>query len=119
VETQSPAWLAAPSASPPRAEKLKDLTVPNKTVALHPAAQEHYLNVVNNLASATRDLSPVDEIVDAIRELIESVIVEKTLPGEPIKLKVNGRLAALIGQPAFTGRFTVGEKDGSGRPCWS
>ncbi len=96
METQSPAWLAAASASPPRAEKLKDLTVPNKTVALHPAAQEHYLNVVNNLASATRDLSPVDEIVDAIRELIESVIVEKTLPGEPIKLKVNGRLAALM-----------------------
>jgi hypothetical protein len=36
-----------------------------------------------------------------LRELIESVVVQKTEPGEPIRVKVNGRLAALIGAPAF------------------
>ena len=49
----------------------------------------------------SREGGPQDGIVDAVRELIVSVVVEKTLPGESIRLKVNGRLAALIGQPAF------------------
>jgi hypothetical protein len=31
----------------------------------------------------------------------ESIVVHRTEPGEPIRVKVNGRLAALIGAPAF------------------
>ena len=39
--------------------------------------------------------------IDAVRELVESVVVERTEPGEPIRVRVNGRLAALIGAPVF------------------
>jgi hypothetical protein len=81
--------------------RLEDFSAPNKTVALHPAAQERYLALVDELGRAIREGGSTDEVVDAVRELIGSVIVEKTLPGEPIRLKVNGRLAALIGQPTF------------------
>jgi site-specific DNA recombinase len=81
--------------------KLEELTAPQKAVALHPAARERYLQVVDDLAAAINVGKPAEEIVDAVRELIDSVVVEKTLPGEPIRLKVNGRLAALIGEPAF------------------
>jgi site-specific DNA recombinase len=41
------------------------------------------------------------EIESAIRELIESIVVHRTLPQDPIRLTVNGRLAALIGEPVF------------------
>jgi site-specific DNA recombinase len=81
--------------------KLEELTAPQKAVALHPAARERYLQVLDDLAAAINVGKPAEEIVDAVRELIDSVVVEKTLPGEPIRLKVNGRLAALIGEPAF------------------
>jgi hypothetical protein len=81
--------------------KLEELTAPQKAVALHPAARERYLQVVDDLAAAINVGKPAEEIVDAVRELIDSVVVEKTLPGEPIRLKVNGRLAALIGEPVF------------------
>jgi hypothetical protein len=40
-------------------------------------------------------------MAEAVRDLIESVVVERTKQGEPIRLKVNGRLAALIGEPLF------------------
>jgi hypothetical protein len=40
-------------------------------------------------------------MADVVRELIESVVVERTKPGEPLRLRVNGRLAALIGEPVF------------------
>jgi hypothetical protein len=40
-------------------------------------------------------------MAEALRELIESVLVHKTEPGQPIRLKVNRRLAALIGAPVF------------------
>lgn len=36
-----------------------------------------------------------------LRALIESVVVERTEPGEPIKLRVNGKLAVLVEQPLF------------------
>ena len=34
-----------------------------------------------------------------LRELIESVVVERTETGEPDELRVNGKLAVLVGQP--------------------
>jgi hypothetical protein len=40
-------------------------------------------------------------MASGIRELIESVVVKRTEAGEPIQLRVNGRLAALIGEPGF------------------
>jgi site-specific DNA recombinase len=81
--------------------ELAGLAAPIHVVALHPAAQEHYLNVINDLAAAIKHRSANTEMAASIRELIESVVVHRTEPGEPIRLTVNGRLAALIGQPAF------------------
>jgi hypothetical protein len=46
----------------------------------------------------------------SVRELIESVVVHRTEAGQPIRLKVNGRLAALIGQPVFPDGSVVGVK---------
>jgi site-specific DNA recombinase len=68
---------------------------------LHPAAQERYLSVVENLAAEIRSGGPQAGMAEGVRDLIESVVVERTKPGEPIRLKVNGRLAALIGEPLF------------------
>jgi site-specific DNA recombinase len=81
--------------------ELANLSAPTKAVALHPAAQERYLAIVDNLSAAMAEGGPLDEITGAVRELIESVVVEKTGPGEPIQLQVNGRLAALVGRPVF------------------
>ena len=81
--------------------QLQDLLKPTTTVSLHPAAQERYLSVVENLAAEIRGGGPQAGMAEAVRDLIESVVVERTKPGEPIRLKVNGRLAALIGEPLF------------------
>lgn len=54
-----------------------------------------------NLARTIRDAGPQSEMIGAVRELIDSVVVERTQPGEPIRVRVNGRLAALIGAPVF------------------
>jgi site-specific DNA recombinase len=81
--------------------ELASLSVPVSVIALHPAAQEHYLQVVENLAKAIRNRSTATDMAQSVRELIESVVVHRTEPSEPIRLKVNGRLAALIGEPVF------------------
>jgi site-specific DNA recombinase len=90
--------------------RLQDLSTPSTTVSLHPAAQERYLAVVENLAGAMKEMSQSVEMVEAVRELIESVVVERTKPGEPLRLKVNGRLAALIGRPMFPESSLSGAK---------
>jgi site-specific DNA recombinase len=81
--------------------QLQDLLKPTTTVSLHPAAQERYLSVVENLAAEIRGGGPQAGMGEAVRDLIESVVVERTKPGELIRLKVNGRLAALIGEALF------------------
>jgi site-specific DNA recombinase len=82
-------------------DRIQGLSIPSTTISLHPAAQERYLSLVENLAKAIRDGGPENEMAMAVRELIDTVVVEKTRPGEPIHLKVNGRLSALIQQPMF------------------
>ena len=59
------------------------------------------MSVVENLAAEIRGGKPKVGIEEAVRDLIESVVVERTKPGEPIRLKVNGRLAALVVEPLF------------------
>lgn len=81
--------------------ELASLSAPVKVVALHPAASAHYLKVVNDLAAAISARDGTSIMAASIRELIESVTVHRTEPGEPVRLKVNGRLAALIGAPVF------------------
>jgi hypothetical protein len=81
--------------------KLAQLSAPVKIVALHPAAVSHYLEVVDDLAAAIGKRDGESRMAASIRELIESVVVKRTQPGEPIQLRVNGRLAALIGEPVF------------------
>ena len=49
-------------------------------------------------------------IADAFREMIDDVIGERTEPGQPVRLMVNGRLAALIGEPLFTESSLSGVK---------
>ena len=48
---------------------------------------------MENLATAIRDNGSDSEMARAVRELIKDVIVE------PVRVKVNGRLAALIVEP--------------------
>jgi hypothetical protein len=81
--------------------RIDDLSTPNMTVSLHPAVQERYLSLVEGLAKSIQDRGPENEMAVAVRELIETVVVEKTQPGDPIHLRVNGRLSALIQQPMF------------------
>ena len=80
---------------------LAKLAAPLTVVALHPAAQAHYLKVVEDLAAAVRERDGASRMASAIRELIESVVVQRTEPGQPVRLTVNGRLAALVGAPLF------------------
>ena len=101
--------------------RLDDLSKPVQTIALHPALQERYLALVNDLTTALQEGEPANEIADLVRDLIESVVVERTLSGEPIKLRVNGRLAALIGEPVFpesslSGVEMVAREDSNPRP---
>ncbi len=88
--------------------QLEALSKPVRVVAVHPAAQQRYLAVVEDLARAMRDRADPSEMVSAVRELIESVTVHRTAPGAPIQLTVNGRLAALLGAPVFPDRSIVG-----------
>jgi site-specific DNA recombinase len=81
--------------------EIASLAAPITVVALHPGATAHYLKVVDDLASAIRQRDGAGSMASAIRELIESVVVHRTEPGEAVRLKVNGRLAALIGKPVF------------------
>ncbi|MDB5607090.1 MAG: Recombinase [Bradyrhizobium sp.] len=92
-------------------KQLLDLSPLATTVALHPAALERYLSVVGDLATTINaEEGWVGDMAEAIRQLIESVIIKKTLPGEPIRLKVNGRLAALIAEPIFPESSSSGVK---------
>jgi hypothetical protein len=54
------------------------LAEPVQVVALHPAAQEHYLTVVNDLAEAINSREPGNEMSEALRALIESMVVHRT-----------------------------------------
>jgi hypothetical protein len=81
--------------------QLQDLLKPITTVSLHPAAQERYLSVVENLAAKIRGGAPRAGMGEAVCDLIEPVVVERTKPGEPIGLKVKGRLPPLIGPTLF------------------
>jgi site-specific DNA recombinase len=81
--------------------EIASLAAPITVVTLHPAATAHYLKIVDDLAAAIRARDAATEIASAVRELIDSVVVHRTEPGEPVRLKVNGRLAALIGKPVF------------------
>jgi chromosome segregation ATPase len=83
--------------------RLQDLSAPSTTVSLHPAAQERYLSVVENLATAIRGEGPEKGMTEAVRELIESVAVERTKPGEPIRLKVRSYLGC-VSMAAFRAR---------------
>lgn len=80
---------------------LAKLTEPVKVVTLHPAAQSHYLKIVEDLAAAIRARDAGSEMASAVRELIDSVVVHRTEKSEPIRLRINGRLAALTGAPLF------------------
>ncbi len=77
------------------------LDAPVKVVALHPAAQAHYLRVVDDLTGAIKERGGHSEIAGSVRELIESVVVHRTEKGEPVRLRIHGRLAALLGAHAF------------------
>jgi hypothetical protein len=102
-----------------------DLAEPVGVIALHPQAQANYLRIVDDLAAAIRDRKPGTEIANSIRELIETVTVTKTEPGESLKIEVQGKLAALIEAPVFpTGslsgvKVVAGERYSMYPPTWS
>jgi site-specific DNA recombinase len=81
--------------------ELADLAEPINVIALHPQAQAKYLQIVDDLAAAIRERKPGTEMADSIRELIETVTVTKTEPGDYLKVEVQGRLAALLEAPVF------------------
>jgi hypothetical protein len=64
----------------------------------HPAVN---LRSPENLAQAIRQRDGATAMAGSISELIESVVVQRTEPGEPVRLRVDGHLAALIGEPVF------------------
>jgi site-specific DNA recombinase len=90
--------------------ELSNLPEAVNVVSLHPAAQAKYLRVVDDLAAAIRDRKPASEISVAIRDLIETVTVMKTAPGEPLKIDVQGKLAALLHAPLFPAGSLSGGK---------
>ena len=63
--------------------QLQDLSKPTTTVSLHPAAQERYLSVVENLAVEIRAGGPRAGMGEVVRDLIELVVLlfERTKPG--------------------------------------
>jgi site-specific DNA recombinase len=90
--------------------ELANLAESVNVIALHPQAQAKYLRIVDDLAATIRDRKPGTEMANAIWELIESVTVVKTEPGEALKIDVQGRLAALLDAPVFPSGSMSGVK---------
>ena len=70
-------------------------------IALHPEATAKYLRVIDDLAAAVRDRDSGSEMAMAVRELFESVTVQRSAPGQSLIIDVQGRLAALLRAPLF------------------
>jgi hypothetical protein len=70
-------------------------------ITLHPNAAERYRQKVATVHEALRTGDAASrEAVSLVRELIESISVTPTDPGEPTKLELSGNLAALLGEPS-------------------
>jgi DNA invertase Pin-like site-specific DNA recombinase len=84
-------------------EELLAAEKPPEVVSLHPAAITRYRQQVECLSEAlrTHSLNGDQEPAAAFRELVESVTVMPTLDGEPLKIELRGRLAALLGHDVF------------------
>lgn len=81
--------------------ELEMLKAPANVVALHPAAVAHYLAAVKDLAAAVAVRASDSLIMTGVRDLIESVIVKRTPAGQPLQVRIHGRLASLLGAPVF------------------
>lgn len=81
--------------------QIEELAQPVTVIALHPAAQARYLAAVDSLAATIAERGSDSETAMAIRDLIETVTVRRTEPGQPIALDVKGRLAGLLQAPMF------------------
>lgn len=69
-------------------------------IALHPQAAERYRQKVADVHSALKTGDAAGRAaISLVRELIDSIAVTPTEPGEPLKLQLSGNLAALLGEP--------------------
>ena len=75
---------------------------PVNVVALHPGVMKRYLGQIAALERTLGRADGLSEASIAIRELIESVTVQrKSGAGKGVEVEVSGRLAALLGPKAF------------------
>lgn len=83
---------------------------PDKTaIALHPAAANRYLKLIADLgqsfaagrATGASGLPGGITSSEALRELLDRVIIHPTAPRAPIDVEIRGRLAALMQAPAL------------------
>lgn len=91
------------------------LDEPPKLVTLHPAAVDAYLAKVDRLAAALAgDPGSMIEHVEAVRALVETVVVEPAPTGVTPDLTITGFLARLCGNWAFPQCTLRGGSSGSG-----
>lgn len=90
---------------------------PPKVVSLHPTAVEQYLRDIDRLADLIADDPDAHDtdLADAVRSMIDSVVVEPAPAHTPPELVVNGSLARLTGtglfpQARLTGGSMVAEE---------
>ncbi len=70
-------------------------------IALHPNVAERYRQKVADAHEALRRGDEAGrEAISLVRELIQSISVTPTGPGEPITLELSGNLAALLREPS-------------------
>lgn len=100
---------------------------PENVVALHPEAVARYRAEVETLAEGLRDGQNLTQLASSVRALLTAVLVMETPAGSPVKVSVQGRLAALMGAPVYptaelSGRAVVAEVRCSQapppRPCY-
>lgn len=84
---------------------------PPKVVSLHPGAIAAYLDAVDRLEAALAQHAAArdDEPMRAVRELVESVVVQPPGAGGVVMVEIKGQLAKLVGEDAFpTGKVQGG-----------
>lgn len=89
---------------------------PPRIVSLHPAAVTAYLRAIDTLhETIAAGAEHGEESKQALRSLIDKIVVMPGAAGASPALRIDGHLTKLIGGEHFPSRNIVGGADGSGR----
>jgi site-specific DNA recombinase len=80
-------------------------------IELHPQAVQRFKDNIEELAEilTDRDAKPDLELIGSFRSLVEAVIVQPRKAGEEYEVRIQGRLAALMGAEVSAVQMVAGE----------